>query len=444
VVSSAELKQFSLSRILRIAEGANLAPPCGRLRILFIGTNLPIPTNNGSALRSLSIIKSLSSSGHEIHFLSFAGKDLPKTLDPLSLYCTEVDLLERDAESMSRRGGYVRRARCLLSRKPYAVERFRSRVMEARIEGLLGARQFDLVICDGLHALVNIPNTNVPIALNCHNVEYLIFRRYVSVEKNPFKKSYAALEAHLLRGVERRGCQRAAMAMACSDEDRRALRQLHPVLPVVIVPNAVDVDSYLFRESQELKDADPILLFQGAMDWYPNRDAVEFFVLNILGLVRAEFPTARFVVAGRNPPRRFVEDICAYPGVEFTGTVPDMRPYLSTATVVVVPLRMGSGTRIKILEAFAAGKPVVSTRLGAEGLIAEEGKDLLLADNPAEFARSVATFLRDPALRSAISKSGRALIANRYSQQVLKRSLDAFVSSLQTSVASIAPRNHRL
>jgi len=391
---------------------------------------MPVPPNNGHALRSLSIVQALASSGHEIHFVSFDGRDRSKTLYPLSSYCREVDLLERKTANMSQRADYVRRAWCLLSLKPYSVERFRCEQMKTRILSLLRAKRFDLILCDGLYALINIPETKVPIALNCHNVEYVIFKRYSRVEKNFLKKCYAAIETHLVRGAERRGCHRAAIAMACSNDDRNTLHQLHPTLPIVLVPNAVDADSYRLDENRSPGDADPILLFQGGMDWYPNRDAVEFFVRSILELVRAECPTARFVVAGRNPPSSFVKELGAHRGVEFTGTVPDMRPYLSAATVVVVPLRMGSGTRIKILEAFAAGKPVVSTRVGAEGLVLEAGKDILLADEPAEFARSVLTLLRDPAQRNAISKSARAVIVDRYSHQVLKRSLDAFISSL--------------
>jgi glycosyltransferase involved in cell wall biosynthesis len=399
------------------------------MRILFLGTNLPIPPNNGHALRSLSIIQSLASSGHEIHFVSFAAQDRPKTLSPLPSYCRQVELVERKMVSLSLRPSYVRRAGCLLSLKPYSIERFRSEEMRTKIEVLLREKCFDLIVCDGLYSLVNVPRTEVPIALNCHNVEHMILKRYSLVEKNYLKKCYAVLEAQLLRRAERRSCRRATIAMACSDADRTTLLQLQPNLSIVVVPNAVDLDSYGLDESRGSGDNDPVLLFQGGMDWYPNRDAVEFFARSILDLVRAEYPTVRFVVAGRNPPARFVEELGAYRGVEFTGTVPDMRPFLSAATVVVVPLRMGSGTRIKILEAFAARKPVVSTRVGAEGLVIEAGKDILLADEPVEFARSVIALLRNPAKRNAMSKSARAVIVDRYSHQALKKSLDVLISS---------------
>lgn len=163
------------------------------------------------------------------------------------------------------------------------------------------------------------------------------------------------------------------------------------------------------------------------MDWYPNRDAVEYFAHHIFPKVRAEFPEARFVVAGRNPPRDFVASFRLESRIEFTGTVPDMRPYLSSASVVVVPLRLGGGTRIKILEACAAGRPVVSTTIGAEGLDLEPGKELLVEDDPAEFARAVIALLRDPARCDALAKAGRTAIVERYSHLTLKKALDAVI-----------------
>lgn len=398
------------------------------MRILFVSTNLPIPPNNGQGIRSLSIVQALASSGHDLSFVAFAHKDRDESLYPLSTYCREIDLLEREMANVSQSSEYLRRARCLLSLRPYSVERFRSEEMQARIQGHLRATPFDLIICDSLYALVNVPQTAVPIVLNCHNVEHLIFQRYSRIEKNFFKRSYARVEAHLIRGAERHSWRRAAIAMVCSNVDRETLHHLYGNLPIFVVPNAVDTDSYRPDESSS---SQALLLFQGGMDWYPNRDAVEFFAQSILPLVRAEFPSIGFIVAGRNPPVHFVEEHGTKHGIEFTGTVPDMRPYLSAATVVVVPLRFGSGTRIKILEACAAGKPVVSTNVGAEGLDLEADKDIILADDPIEFARSVITLLRDRPRRNAIARSARAVVVNRYSHPALKRNLDELLSSLE-------------
>jgi glycosyltransferase involved in cell wall biosynthesis len=401
------------------------------MRILFVSTHLPIPANNGQAIRSLSIIRALASSGHEVTFLSFAGKSRSKTLHPISSYCHEIDLLERDLTNFSRQSDYLGRIRSLLRREAYSLERFRCKSMRLRVEEHLRATPFDLLVCDSLYSLLNVPQTEIPIALNCHNVEHLIFQRYSRMEKNLVRRCYAGVEAHLLRDAEQHGCRRATVAMVCSNYDRDVLHRLNPDLPIFVIPNAVDTDLYCPRADIARSNKVLTLLFQGGMDWFPNRDAVEFFAETILPLVRAECPEVKFVVAGRNPPARLVEKLSESHGVEFTGTVPDMRPYLSAATVVVVPLRFGSGTRIKILEACAAGRPVVSTDIGAEGLELENGKDIIIADNPDEFARAVIALLRDPERGEAIGRSARSLIVERYSPAVLKNSLDGVVSNFR-------------
>jgi glycosyltransferase involved in cell wall biosynthesis len=155
---------------------------------------------------------------------------------------------------------------------------------------------------------------------------------------------------------------------------------------------------------------------------------VEFFARFILPLIRAKYPHVKFVVAGRNPPPNFVQQFSSDPAIEFTGTVPDMRPYLANATVVVVPLRMGGGTRIKILEACASGRPVVSTRIGAEGLNFEASKEIILADDPAEFARGVVGLLSDSAQAAAVAASARIAVVERNSHDVLKKALDGVIS----------------
>ena len=250
------------------------------------------------------------------------------------------------------------------------------------------------------------------------------------MERNLPKRRYAAAEARWIKEVEREACERVSVAMVCSSTDRELLQEFRPELPVFVVPNSVDTDLYTPNEIGSPDENAPVLLFQGAMDWYPNRDAVEFFVNNIFPFILKQFPSARFVVAGRNPPPEFVKRLEVRDSVEFTGTVPDMRPYLSSATLVVVPLRLGSGTRIKILEACAAGKAVVSTKLGAEGLDLVENKEIILAEEAAEFGRAVTSLLEDPVQRAAIARAGRAKIIERYSHLALKRTVDDVVSHL--------------
>lgn len=292
---------------------------------------------------------------------------------------------------------------------------------------------FDLIVCDSIYALVNVPDTNVPIALHCHNAEHIIFRRYAEVERSPIRKWYAAIESLLIRRAELGACGRAVFAMACSENDRSVLRNIGMQKPIFIVPNTVDTDLPVAANRSCDGDGSPTILFQGGMDWHPNRDAVEFFLDKIFPLVCHECPDVKFVIAGRNPPADFVAKFRHYPRIEFTGTVPDMGLYLSAATVVVVPLRLGSGTRIKILEACATGRAVVSTSVGAEGLNLKVGTEILVADDPELFAHSVVQLLRDPVRRHSISSAARKVIFEHYSEAALKESLHRALSAFSCS-----------
>ena len=401
------------------------------MNILFVSTHVPVPVNNGQAIRTSSILQALASSGHHVTFVSLVGIQSTAGLDPLPSYCCTIDLTERGLSNVSQGSDYFRRLGCLLSLKPYSIERFRCEEMQAKIRRHLQATAFDLIFCDSLYALRNVPPTDIPIALNCHNVEHVIFQRFARMEKNPVRKWYARIEGRLVEGVERESCGRAALAMACSETDRDILRQTAPNLPIFVVPNAVDASWFEHDTAWGSPDQGQTILFQGGMDWYPNRDAVEFFALRILPSVRMACPDVKFVVAGRNPPADFVEKFRGDIGIEFTGTVPNMRPYVAAATVVVAPLRLGSGTRIKILEACAAGKAVVSTHIGAEGLAFQQGKQILLADAPEDFARSVIGLLRDERQRLAVGHSAKTAVLQRYVQSNVKQSLDAAISNLR-------------
>lgn len=413
------------------------------MRILFVSTNVPVPPTNGQAIRTLSIVRVLRALGHDLAFVSFAPPVRPEEITQLSPLCRSIDLVDASCRltNMSQRPDYLERLRYLASLTSYSVERFRSSSMRSAIEQHLKEDPFDLIVCDSLYVLINVPPTSVPIALNCHNVEHLILVRYAALEKNLAKKWYARIESRLLRQAERQACSRAAVAMACSDYDRDLLKNIRPDLPVFVVPNAVSSELFDCQSTARSDGASPVVLFQGGMDWYPNRDAVEFFAGDILPLVRAACPEVKFVVAGRNPPASLLQKFQHDAAIEFTGTVSSMLPYLSAATVLVCPLRLGSGTRIKILEGCAVGKPVVSTNVGAEGLNLENGKQILLADDPSKFAGLVIEMLRDRARARSIGSAARAAVLERYSDNPLRASLQTALSAITPNLRQFAPNS---
>jgi polysaccharide biosynthesis protein PslH len=404
------------------------------MRILFVSTNLPIPPNSGQSIRSLSIIRALATSGHELAFVSFATTNRPRDLDPLSSYCVSIELLDREIRNLTLQPDYVQRLKSLVKFKCHSIERFRSAPMKQRIQERLARESWDLVLCDSIYALINIPETKVPILLNTHNVEYLILERYAYLQKDPIKKLYAIVESRLMYRAELKGCQKVVGGMVCSDSDRQIVRQLLPRLPVSVIPNVVDTESIKpGLRTDNVNRGPAILLFQGVMDWFPNRDAVEYFARTILPRVCQEAPEVKFVVAGRNPPPEFIALFGSQSKIEFTGTVPDMRPYLEAATIVVVPLRLGGGTRIKILEACAAAKPIISTSIGAEGLDLAPGKEIILADSPVDFASHVVDLLKNPARCERLAKSARRAVEDRYSPAVLRSTLDSVFAHIKES-----------
>jgi glycosyltransferase involved in cell wall biosynthesis len=253
-----------------------------------------------------------------------------------------------------------------------------------------------------------------------HNVEYLIWQRLANLETTPWKRALFEMEWRKVRACEADACRRANLTIAVSDDDKERLAELGSGNRIVSIPTGVNTGYFEPRVGAEVPAR---LVFSGSMDWHPNEDAVCYFVDTILPRIRADVPNVSFTIVGRNPSAR-VRELAAQPGVTVTGTIDDVRPSIAAASVYVVPLRAGSGTRIKIFEALAMAKAVVSTTVGAEGLALESGRHFLAADTPHDFAQSVIRLLRDPARRQALGDAGRALVETNYSWATIARQFE--------------------
>jgi glycosyltransferase involved in cell wall biosynthesis len=379
-------------------------------------------------MRTWALLRALAAEGHSIVLLAFADRrELDGNETVLNSVCERVEWVPREHASLSMSRDYLARFSHIFLDMPHSVLGFRSQSMKKRIHQLVDSERIDAIFCEETQPLVNVgDHLPVPLILDNQNVEHLILSRYTAYERNPVKRLYARLEARKLKNWERQSCQRAAVACACSEYDRALLQALSPEVPVVVVPNIVDTDTY---QPGGLEDKSK-LLYQGGMDWYPNRDAVEFFVTQIFLRIRRQVPDVKFVVAGRNPPEEFRQRLSSIPGIQFTGTVPDMRSEIASAAVCVVPLRIGSGTRLKILEAAAMAKPIVSTRLGAEGLEFQDGQEIVLADEPAAFADAVVKLLRAAPDRVRLGQAARKRAEQDYSFHALGASLRSTIRVL--------------
>jgi glycosyltransferase involved in cell wall biosynthesis len=378
------------------------------LRILWVKADKILPVHNGGNIRSYHMLRQLASR-HELSFFSYYGgtpdaeyeNELTRQFPGAVCLCTG----KRAPTSLQRGLDYLYR---LPMKTPYAVSRFRSVRVEERLKIWFQERAFDVVVCDFLDAAVNFPSQfAIPTVLFQHNVESEIWRRHVATERNPARKFLYQVECKKMLSYEQNVVRKFDHIIAVSEHDKRLISEWTDPSRITVVPTGVDVRQYHPDVSPRANE--PLVLFVGAMDWEPNIDAVEYFCREIWPSIQTKVPTARFRILGRNPVRR-VQGLASR-SVEIIGSVPSVVDHLWQSVVVVVPLRVGGGTRLKIYEAMAAGKAVVSTTVGAEGLDVHHGEDILLADDPSAFAASVTMLLQDAETRGRYERAAAALAA---------------------------------
>ena len=374
------------------------------MRVLWLKTELLHPLDKGGKIRTYHMLRGLR--GHaDVTYLTLA--DGSASLDASSRareYCDELLTVPLSLPDKGTPAYYGALLRNLTSRLPYAVARYRSSAMREAIAHAVLDRGIDLLVCDFLVPAVNVPvGLGVPAMLFQHNVEAAIWTRRAQVARSFALRAYLAEQSRRMQAFERQECRRFDHVIAVSEVDRDTFRDTYGVAQVSSIPTGVDVD--FFHPSASGAGAPRELVFVGSMDWMPNVDAVAWFVTDILPLVRRHVPDASLSIVGRDPTRTVRELAARVPGVAVTGTVPDVRPYLERCAAVVVPLRIGGGTRLKIFEAMAMEKAVVSTHIGAEGLPIADGKELLLADDPRAFAGAVVSLLHDRAMARRLGEA---------------------------------------
>jgi polysaccharide biosynthesis protein PslH len=390
------------------------------MRILWLNVGGLWPLNTGGRQRSFHIISELAQR-HRVTVLTThgAGDDAAGLAANLP-GCQAVQSIPYSLPKRDSAGFALALLRSWLSPLPVTLWKWRIAALRREVRRLLSPETTDLCIVDFLYAQPNLPRrVPVPTVLFEHNAEYLIWKRLCDAEKNPVKRALLEIEWRKLRRAEGRACMEAALTLAVSENDRAALAAAAPRARIEAIPTGVDT-SYFHPNGT--RQAAAKLVFTGSMDWYPNEEGILYFIDSILPLIRRDLPEASLTVVGRNPTAKL--RAAAGPAVHITGTVEDVRPFVGEAAVYVVPLRLGGGTRIKIFEALAMGKAVVSTRIGAEGLPLTSGKHFIEADEPEDFARAVVTLVRDAERRKALEQAGRRLVEERYSWRQAAREFE--------------------
>jgi len=378
------------------------------LRILWVKANKILPAHSGGDIRSYQILRRLASI-HELVFFSYYDGDpdtefeeeLARQLPGSVCLCTG----KRGLNSIGRGLDYLLR---VASPVPYAVSRFESVQVQEKLNTWFEEKHFDVAVCDFLDAAANFPShLTIPTILFQHNVESEIWRRHATTERNLAKRLVYQVEFKKMLSYEQSAVRKFHHIIAVSEHDRHLMSEWTDSARITVVPTGVDLQQY--RPGPAPGAIEPSVLFVGAMDWEPNVDAVEYFCRDIWPLIQAKVPAARFRIVGRNPHRRVQK--LASSSVEVTGPVPSVVDHLRESAVVVVPLRVGGGTRLKIYEAMATGKAVVSTSVGAEGLDVHHGQDIVLVDGPIGFAEAVTALLQDVELRRCYERAAAALAA---------------------------------
>jgi polysaccharide biosynthesis protein PslH len=392
---------------------------------LWLAHAIPYPPKAGFLLRSYNLLKRLATR-HNVDLVAFVQEAWVTTLFPsleagldeshraLAEFCRSVTFLPID--SLARPWGKERTAlRCLLSGSSYSTSWLHSTPARAAIAHQLRTTRYDLVHFDtiGLVAYRDLC-AGTPAALTHHNIESHMMLRRADTAGNVVASSYFRHEGRLLEQTEVRTADTFATHITCSELDSERLRRLVPDANVAVIPNGVDCEYFVSQDRVTRPDS---LAFVGTMNWYPNVDAMMFFLNEVWPRLRSGVPTVTLDIAGSNPPAALIRLAESLPGVTVHGYLPDVRPLIDSAALMICPIRDGGGTKLKILDAFAMQKCVVAHPIACEGIAATADREVVLATTAEEFVAAIAALLKDPDRRAAIGRAARALVESRYSYE---------------------------
>jgi glycosyltransferase involved in cell wall biosynthesis len=392
------------------------------MKILMVTGSLPYPPHQGGALRVYGLMRGLHKAGHKITLVSFHdGEVSDAEAAPLKKYCQRIVTVPPPRRTMT-----DRLRNLILSRQPDIAQRLYSPAFRDQLFALLDATPFDLVQFEGIEAACYLPEVRakvprIKLCYDAFNAEAALQRVIYEVDRADRSRWLAALYSYIQVGrianYERELCQKADLVVAVSAEDAQILAAHRPDGRVPVVPNGIDAAEYM-NKTERIDLPENALVFTGKMDYRPNVDAVVWFAREVLPLIREELPDAKLYVVGQKPHIR-LEGLRDQDSVEITGWVKDVRPFLWSADVYVAPLRMGSGTRLKILEAMAAGCSVVATATAASGLDADARKCMVITDDPKQMAVKIVDLLESPSLRSVKGITAQAYVKLTYDWSVL-------------------------
>jgi glycosyltransferase involved in cell wall biosynthesis len=388
-----------------------------RLKVLVLDEEVPYPPNTGKRIRTWNLLKRLAQR-HDVHLLCYGAEDeSTEALRSAGI----VPHLVQPLKKMSGVSLYTRLLWNLFSPYPFSVAKHYTRRFQKEVNDLLQESGWDLLQCEWTpYARFVSGVRDLPVLIAAHNIESHIWERRAENSDNFMERAFFRLQCKKMVRFEHRALLAATAVTAVTPEDAQTMRSWG-VRSVSVVPNGVDAKFYECLGQTDCKNS---ILSLASLDWFPNIDALQYFTREIFSLIRKKVPNAVFKIVGRRPPKFLIEELSRTPGIDFVGEVSDVRPHLEQASVIVVPLRIGGGSRLKILEALAANKAVVSTSIGAEGLQLEPGTHLLIADSPSDFAIRVSELLGSSEMRRCLAEEGKKFVLKHYQWDTIATRLE--------------------
>ena len=396
------------------------------MKILILTPKPPFPARDGSSLATAQVIEGLAAKGHQVtvFFLNTSKhasspRELPEK-EGISFFSAFCNTTVKPGPALTS---------LMAGQQPYTVSRFITAETEKKLRDILRGNSFDIIQIETLmmtpYLDVIRESSDARIIFRPHNTEYLIWSHLAENEKNFLKKGYFNMLARQIREYERTVSRQFRYILPISDSDAEIFRTWNPEARMMTLPYGIDVKAGPQRTDRR----PPAVLFLGALDWRPNLQGLEWFLKNIWPSLAQDIPSVRLFIAGRNPGSRIQETIRSYsPGgkITFLGEVDDPEDLYSKGSVFIVPLFAGSGIRIKILEAMAHGLAVISTHTGAAGLPVRDKEDILLADTPEDFRRSIEKLMQDEDFYTRITENALHLLQEKFDQESLPDDLEKF------------------
>lgn len=386
------------------------------MRVLFLSQIVPYPPHGGVLQRGYNIIRELNKRG-SVHLLAFVHPDslttpeaVAESREVLGRYCESIEYfpLWPKRNAMTRTIAFAVGA---FWAEPFSVLAHRSACFRSRVAAWLRPGVVDLVHYDTIALAQYLPRQPAhPSVVTHHNIESKLMERRAAAEARRVARWYIGAQANRLREYEARHSPCFDMNIVMSDLDARNLQAIAGEVATTVVPNGVDTEYFRPQPGKETA----ALIYTGGMNMFANRDAVLYFLSHVWPRVKATVPQAIFYAVGQDPPPELRRMATPGSGVVVTGYVDDVRPYVAKAAVYVVPLRVGGGTRLKVVDALAQGKAIVSTTIGCEGIDVTPGENIVIADQSEAFAERVIGLLQDPVERARLGQAARSLAELRY------------------------------